>query len=148
MRVIQCPAEAAPLPSERSVFLAGGISNCLNWQVQLLEQLRDTDWLVLNPRREDFDLADSQMAGAQIEWEYRHLGLAAAIAFWFPPQTLCPITLYELGKWSMTDKPLLIGVDLAYARRFDVITQTRLARPDVQVTDDLEGLALQLRGAS
>ena len=147
MRLVQCPAEAAPLPGERSVFLAGGISSCPNWQAQILELLRDTDWLVLNPRREDFDLSDPQMAEAQIEWEYRHLALSDAIAFWFPPQTLCPITLYELGKWSMTDKPLLIGVDTAYARRFDVITQTRLARPDVQVTDSLEGLAAQLKGA-
>ena len=147
MRVIQCPAEAAPLIGERTVFLAGGISNCPNWQAQILELLRDTDWLVLNPRREDFDLSDSQMAEAQIEWEYRHLALSDAIAFWFPPQTLCPITLYELGKWSMTDKPLLIGVDPLYARRFDVVVQTRLARPDVTVTDHLEGLAAQLKGA-
>ena len=147
MRLVQCPAEAAPLPGERSVFLAGGISSCPNWQAQLLELLRDTDWLVLNPRREDFDLSDPQMAEMQIEWEYRHLALADTIAFWFPPQTLCPITLYELGKWSMTDKPLLIGVDTMYARRFDVITQTRLARPDVTVTDSLEGLAAQLKGA-
>ncbi len=146
MRLVECPAEAAPLPAEHSVFLAGGISNCPNWQAQLLEKLRDTDWLVFNPRREDFDLNDPQMAEAQIEWEYRYLALAGAIAFWFPPQTLCPITLYELGKWSMTDKPLLIGVDPAYARRFDVITQTRLARPDVTVTDSLEGLAAQLKG--
>ena len=147
MRVVQCPSEAAPLPGERSVFLAGGISNCPNWQTELLELLRDTDWLVLNPRREDFDLNDPHMAEAQIEWEYRHLALSDAIAFWFPPQTLCPITLYELGKWSMTDKPLLIGVDTMYARRFDVIVQTRLARPDVTVTDSLEGLAAQLKGA-
>ncbi len=146
MRLVQCPAEAAPLPAERSVFLAGGISNCPDWQAQLLELLRDTNWLVLNPRREDFDLSDSRMAEMQIEWEYRHLALSDAIAFWFPPQTLCPITLYELGKWSMTNKPLLIGVDPLYARRFDVIVQTRLARPNVTVTDSLEGLTAQLKG--
>lgn len=147
MRVSQCPAEAAPLPGERSVFLAGGISNCPDWQAQMLEMLQDTDWLVLNPRREDFDLSDPNMAEAQIEWEYRHLALSDAIAFWFPPQTLCPITLYELGKWSMTRKPLLIGVDPAYARRFDVVIQTRLARPELRISDSLEGLASQLKGA-
>ena len=147
MRVVQCPAEADPRDFERSVFLAGGISNCPDWQTQLLELLRDTDWLVLNPRREDFDSSDTGISEAQIEWEHRHLRLADAIAFWFPPQTLCPITLYELGAWSMTDKPLLIGVDPQYKRRVDVVTQTQLTRPDVRVADSLEGLAEQLRGA-
>jgi Nucleoside 2-deoxyribosyltransferase like len=146
MRLVQCPAEAAPQLGERSVFLAGGISNCPDWQAQLLERLRDTDWLILNPRREDFDLTDPTVAAAQIEWEHRHLRLADAILFWFPPETLCPITLYELGAWSMTSKPLFVGVDPRYARRFDVITQTRLVRPDLTVTDSLEGLRALLRG--
>ncbi|NJK45853.1 MAG: hypothetical protein HC933_17720 [Pleurocapsa sp. SU_196_0] len=147
MRVVQCPAEAAPAPLERSVFLAGGISNCPDWQSQLLESLRGTDWLVLNPRRVDFDAGNPAMARAQIEWEHRHLRLATAIAFWFPPQTLCPITLYELGAWSMTNKPLFVGVDPGYGRRVDVLEQTRLARPDVRVVDSLEGLARQLGGS-
>ena len=147
MRVVQCPAEADPRDFERSVFLAGGISSCPDWHAQMLELLRDTDWLVLNPRREDFDSSDAGMAQAQIVWEYRHLRLAGAIAFWFPPQTLCPITLYELGAWSMTDKPLFVGVDPQYKRRADVIIQTQLARPGVRVADSLEGLAEQLRGA-
>ena len=27
-----------------------------------------------------------------------------AISFWFPKETICPIVLYELGAWSMTNK--------------------------------------------
>ena len=147
MRAVQCPAEVTPRDGERSVFLAGGISSCPDWQMQLLGLLSDTDWLLINPRREDFDSSDAGMAQAQIEWEHRHLRLADAIAFWFPPQTLCPITLYELGAWSMTHKPLFVGVDPQYKRRVDVIIQTQLARSDVRVADSLEGLAERLRGA-
>jgi Nucleoside 2-deoxyribosyltransferase like len=146
MRVVQCPAEANPDALEASLFLAGGISNCPDWQSRLLEALRDTDWVVFNPRRMDFDSSNFDLARVQIEWEHRHLRLASAVAFWFPPQTLCPITLYELGAWSMTKKPLFVGVDPAYARRLDVLEQTRLVRPDVRVVDSLEVLAGQLKG--
>jgi Nucleoside 2-deoxyribosyltransferase like len=146
MRVVQCPAEANPDAHEASLFLAGGISNCPDWQSRLLEALRDTDWVVFNPRRMDFDSSNPDLARVQIEWEHRHLRVASAVAFWFPPQTLCPITLYELGAWSMTKKPLFVGVDPAYARRLDVLEQTRLVRPDVRVVDSLEVLAGQLKG--
>ncbi len=146
MRLVQCPAEAAPQLGERSVFLAGGISNCSNWQAQLPELLRETDWLLINPRREDFDSSNPAMTETQIAWEHRHLRLATAIAFWFPPQTLCPITLYELGAWSMTQKPLFVGVDPQYQRRLDVLEQTRLVRPDVRVVDSLGALVTQLSG--
>jgi Nucleoside 2-deoxyribosyltransferase like len=146
MRAVQCPIEADPRDGERSVFLAGGISNCPDWQSQLLELLREMDWLLINPRREDFDSSNPAMSKAQIAWEHRHLRLATAIAFWFPPQTLCPITLYELGAWSMTQKPLFVGVDPQYKRRMDVLEQTRLVRPDVRVVDSLEELTTQLSG--
>jgi Nucleoside 2-deoxyribosyltransferase like len=148
MRVVQCPAEAEPRDGERSLFLAGGISNCPDWQSELLELLSGTDWLLINPRRGDFDSINPAMTEAQIAWEHWHLRLAGAIAFWFPPQTLCPITLYELGAWSMTPKPLFIGVDPQYKRRLDVLEQTRLVRPDVRVVDSLEGLAAQLIGGA
>jgi hypothetical protein len=149
MRVAQCPAEVQANDLEPTLFLAGGISGCEDWQTRLLERIADSPWLVYNPRRVDFDVTDPSMARAQIEWEHRHLRASSAIAFWFPPQTLCPITLYELGAWSMTDKPLYVGVHPNYARRLDVLEQTRLVRPDVQVVDSLEGLAkLLLRPAT
>lgn len=69
---------------------------------------------------------------------------ADAILFWFPCETLCPITLYELGAWSMSDKPLFVGVHPAYQRRQDVEIQTRLARPDVAVTDLLAALVASI----
>ena len=146
MRAVQCPAEPEPRDGERSLFLAGGISNCPDWQSQLLELLAGTDWLLINPRREDFDSSNPAMTEAQIAWEHRHLRASSAVAFWFPPQTLCPITLYELGAWSMTQKPLFVGVDPQYKRRLDILEQTRLVRPDVRVVDSLEGLAAQLIG--
>jgi hypothetical protein len=83
-----------------------------------------------------FDVNDHSLTPLQIEWEHRHLRRATAIVFWFPHETLCPITLYELGAWSQTTKPLLIGTHMEYAKRLDVIHQTRLSRPDIATIHD------------
>jgi hypothetical protein len=147
VKYIQCPQTLHPQTNEPSLFLAGGISNCPDWQSILATQLETTDWTLLNPRRADFDSSNTSLAEEQILWEHDHLRLATAIAFWFPHQTLCPITLYELGAWSMTQKPLFVGVHPDYARRLDVMVQTRLVRPEIQVVDSLEALAAQIRGS-
>ena len=146
MNYIQCPTEANPQGLEKSLFLAGGISNCPDWQSELTTMLENTDWLIINPRRADFDITNPNMTEEQILWEHRHLRLASAIAFWFPPETLCPITLYELGTWSTSHKPLFIGVDPKYQRRLDVQIQTRLVRPEVPILESLEDLAHALQG--
>ena len=46
--------------------------------------------------------------------------------------------LYELGRWAASDKPLAVGADPAYERRFDVVQQLGLARPGLTVHADLE----------
>ena len=35
----------------RSIFLAGGITNCPDWQLPMKMMLRKTDLTILNPRR-------------------------------------------------------------------------------------------------
>jgi hypothetical protein len=143
MQYIQAPAEYHPGRSP-SVFLAGGITGCGDWQSDVAEMLRGTDWVVLNPRRRSFPIDDPSAAEEQIRWEFRHLRRATARLFWFPSATLCPIALYELGAWSMAPGPLFVGVDPAYARRVDVEIQTKLVRPDVRVVSSLQELAGQL----
>lgn len=130
--------------NEASLFLAGGITSCPDWQRELKEKLEDAPLVLFNPRRGSFPIEDKNAAGAQIEWEYRHLRKATAISFWFPYETLNPIVLYELGAWSMTDKKLFVGVHPAYQRAQDVWIQTRLVRPDVQIVESIEELAQEI----
>lgn len=86
-------------------------------------------------------------AAAQIEWEFRHLRRATAVLFWFPPETLCPIALFELGgRVQVREQALFVGTDPDYARKLDVEIQLRLARPEVAVATDLHTLAGQVRG--
>lgn len=136
-----------PASGDRALFLAGGITNCPDWQTKMVSLLSDTDWILLNPRRKHFPIHDPFAAPAQITWEYMHLRRATAILFWFPRETLCPIVLYELGAWSVMDKPLFIGVHPEYIRRQDVEVQTSLVRPNLNIVYSLEELAEVVRNA-
>lgn len=134
------------------LFVAGGITGAPNWQPEYLEMLKDVDGLAFNPRRPEFDVRDPNNAIVQIEWEAKYLAVANAISFWFPKETLCPITLYELGRWTAevlcrgsATKKLFIGVHPEYARRDDVEIQTKLALPHFDVVHSLEELAIQVR---
>ena len=146
MKHITCPAPYTFAMGERSVFLAGGITNCPPWQDEMVQLLAGTDLVLLNPRRAEWPIGDPTASEAQIRWEHEYLRYADAILFWFPCETLCPITLYELGAWSMVPhKPIFIGVHPDYARRADVEIQTKLTRRDVQVVYSLATLVTQVR---
>jgi hypothetical protein len=127
--------------SSLSLFLAGGITGCPDWQQEMIRALAHTRLVLFNPRRANFPMGDPGAAQEQIAWEHTLLRRATAISFWFPCETLNPITLYELGAWSMTNKPLFVGVHPDYQRKQDVIIQTKLARPDVAVVESFEELA-------
>jgi hypothetical protein len=129
-----------------AVFVAGTISGTPDWQQDVVRMLRDERVVLLNPRRAQLEVGDKDSAAKQIEWEYRHLRRADAILFWCARETIAPIVLYELGAWSMTTKPIFVGVHPEYPRRQDVEVQTRLARPEVRVVYDLPALVEQVRG--
>jgi hypothetical protein len=144
MVYIEAPTTVKGLPWS-SVFLGGGITDCPDWQSKVVDGLRDLNIILYNPRRENFPIEDPNAAEAQIKWEFEHLRKSDALIFWFPKESLCPIVLYELGAWSMTDKPLFVGTDPEYKRRQDVEIQTRLARPDVSVAYDLNSVVEMVR---
>jgi len=127
-----------------SLFLAGGITGCPDWQKDMVMRLQDVSLVLLNPRQVNFPIHDPSAAKKQITWEHTHLQEATAIAFWFPCETLCPIVLYELGAWSMTQKRLFVGVHPECKRIQDVYIQTSLARPDVHIVTSIEELAQQI----
>ena len=128
----------------KTIFLAGGITSCPDWQQEMRLLLQDTDLILFNPRRKDFPIGDPNAASEQIAWEHAHLRMADAILFWFPYETICPIVLYELGAWSMTAKPIFVGVHPDYQRRQDVEIQTQFVRPEVEACYSLESLAQQV----
>lgn len=140
-RTIYAPEEYT---GNNAIFIGGGISNCPDWQTELIDKLKGLDIDFLNPRRLDFDITNSCISGEQIKWEHNYLRKANEILFWFCKETLCPITLYELGSWSMTNKKIFVGVEPGYKRLFDVELQTNLVRPDIEIVYSLGSLANQI----
>ena len=146
MKYIEAPTNYEYECLSKSVFLAGGITNCPDWQQQMVFFLDETPLALLNPRRNNFPIYDPDAAIEQITWEHKALRDAGSVLFWFPSETLCPIVLYELGAWSMTDKPIFVGVHPEYKRRMDVEIQTELSRSEVKIVYTLSDLARQIKG--
>jgi hypothetical protein len=135
MIYIEAPNDHGIPGGSVSVFLAGGITGCPDFQSEICGKLKSLpdNLVVFNPRRANFPMYDSSAAEAQIRWEFNALRKVSFISFWFPKETLCPIVLLELGSHIMTKKPLVIGVHPDYVRRQDVEIQTSLARPDIKI---------------
>jgi hypothetical protein len=143
-KLIECPQFWNEDYCERGLFLAGGITGCPDWQAEMIQLLAASRFTLLNPRRTDFNVSNPDMTIEQINWEHRHLENSDVVLFWFPKDTLCPITLYELGKYSRSQKLIVVGVDPEYKRSADVVYQTKLERPEVKVCFSLEQLAIQV----
>lgn len=142
------PHPDAPRPY---VFVAGGITDCPDWQTELRSLLEDLDFTLLNPRRADFPIDDPKAAREQISWEHEWLWKSDIISFWFCANTLNPIVLYELGSHlsrasSGLPVEIIVGIEPGYERTQDVMIQTELTKLPVMVVYDLNVLASVLRG--
>ena len=146
MILLQAPTIVSDLAvfPQRRLFLAGGISGASDWQSEMVEQLKSLDLLVMNPRRVDYPHDDPDAERLQVRWEHFHLQNAAAVSFWFVPETLCPITLLELGVCIGRGQPIFVGIHPDYARKNNVLMQLELARPEVEVVFSISSLAAQI----
>lgn len=137
-----------------SVFLGGSITNAKDWQSELINYIsrsdlgkfNDNNIIFYNPRRRDWNESwGTSEIQTQIEWEYNMLSKCDIIVMWFSNETLAPISLYELGKWiNSTNKRAIVGVDSEYKRKDDVIIQTELARPDIEVHEIFDDFCSEL----
>jgi hypothetical protein len=112
-----------------AVFLAGGITNNPIWHDVVCEALSDLNIVVLDPRREIWPTDPAELE-QQIRWEYQMMRKADCVAFWFPKESLCPITLYELGCMLNYKKHVLsrlcIGRDPEYPRAKELDLQLKV----------------------
>jgi hypothetical protein len=149
MILINCPDYFSWIRHKhpKRVFLAGGITNCPDWQQDVIKSQGNEDIVLMNPRRVNFDVSDPTQEEFQIEWEHCHLIFSNIILFWFPEETLCPITLFELGKVAAQGKAMVVGCHPGYKRRRDVIHQLGHLRPGIVVRDSLEAVIADLNHA-
>lgn len=130
------------------VFLAGGISNCPDWQEAVAHRIASTTNIdVINPRRYDWNMdSQSEESRKQIRWEYKQIHDCDFLLFWFCEETLCPITLFELGVAVSRREtlrgpdhiPLMVGIHPNYQRKLDVEEQVSLYAPNTPIFYNLE----------
>ena len=102
----------------KSIFLAGSIDLGLasDWQGQVIQELSDTSWTVLNPRRSDWDESwvqnkDNAEFRQQVEWELAAQEQAEVILMYFEPHSKAPVSLLELGLFARTGKMIVVCPD-------------------------------------
>lgn len=60
-------------------------------------------------------------------------------------ETLNPITLFELGSWLNSDKKIFIGMHPDYEKKNNMIIQTKLVRPEIEIIYSLKELTDQIK---
>lgn len=127
------------------VFLAGGITNCEEWQKVVINYFKE-NWkhergiIFLNPRRDSFDVTNPNATREQIEWEFKYLNTPHVLfSMYFSnspsPQPIC---FYEmgraLGKKSEIDNfdklpknAVFVATHKDFHRKADVLIQGELA---------------------
>lgn len=149
MKVITAPENYTVQQDDILVFLAGGITNCPNWQkevIEYLERAKDEEAMrnvvIFNPRQPNFDVTNPNAADEQVEWEHRWLNQMDVFTMYFANgDSVQPICFYELGKYkqimTMKHSPwlpydaMLIGVHPDFKRKYDVFKQCSLDAPCV-----------------
>lgn len=141
MKYIEAPnydIEIARLNPMDNLFMAGSITGAQDWQKEMAYKTYEVGMLwnirlidhfnVFNPRRANFDVSNPAVEQEQITWEYHCIHQCRYILFWFAPETLAPITLFELGSALNTHEHenIFIGIDPEYKRKNDVLIQTSL----------------------
>ena len=135
VQVITAPS--IEIPVYTSAFLAGGITNCKEWQKEVIKNLEYEDISLFNPRQEHFDVSDKNASYKQILWEFERLEKMDIFSMYYcNDNSDQPICMYELGRNivrmqnrfpSDWEKRIVISVEDGYRREADVLIQTELA---------------------
>jgi hypothetical protein len=139
MKHIKAPYPVSNPLHKPVLFLAGSIEQDTadRWQERVVNKLVDTDWVILNPRRDSWDSTwtdDSAEFKEQVNWELDGLEIADRILVYFDPSTKAPISLLELGLFA--DLRVRVVCPTGYWRKgnVDIVCQ----RYDLKQFDTLD----------
>jgi len=166
MKIITAPEIYNDKRNHIKCFLAGGITNCSNWQKAVIKNIEeyaldtkvDLRYLdIYNPRRDNFPINNPNAAEEQIKWEFDYLEKCDIFSMYFcNSSSVQPICMYELGR-NISEKMykymttwthrIIISVEKGYKREQDVIIQTQLAtdnmtNPMIYATPELHAQAI------
>ena len=142
MKYIEAPIKHKGKSGVPTLFLGGGISSCKDWQAKLVEKLTDYNVTIYNPLRKDFDINNPKVSEEQIKWEHKYLHESNILVLYFAQETLCPITLFELGAalerniYVTTKQDIIVYCEPEYSRKFDVELQIKLAMKNAKALSE------------
>lgn len=108
--VITPPAQIVNT-QHKKIFLAGSIEmgKAEDWQKKIIDAVQDSDRVIFNPRRENWDSSweqtiDNPQFKEQVDWELNALESSDMIIMNLIPETMSPISLLEFGLFARSGK--------------------------------------------
>jgi hypothetical protein len=108
--IITPPAKVFEGPYKK-IFLAGSIEmgKAEDWQRKIIDAVQDSERIIFNPRRENWDASweqsiDNQNFKEQVDWELSALECSDMIIMNLIPETMSPISLLEFGLFARSGK--------------------------------------------
>lgn len=147
MKVIKPPH---PIPENGFlIFTAGSIEMgaAEPWADYVAEALKDSNAVLLNPRRNFWDAgwkasADDKNFSEQVNWELDGQEKADLIIMYFDPNTKSPISLLELGLFGRDGKMIVCCPEGFWKKgNVDLVCQ----RYGIQQVDSLDGLIEEVK---
>lgn len=139
-----------PVPATgNTLFLAGSIDmgTAPDWQSDLIQQLADTDYTFLNPRRKDWDSSWEQVKThpqfrEQVEWELAGMERADLIVMYITAGSKAPVSMIELGLFARSGK-MIVCCENGFWRKgnVDIVCE----RYGVRQVDSLAALILEIQ---
>ena len=133
------------IPKFITVFLAGGINKCKEWQKEVIKELELEEISIFNPRQENFNINDKSNSFKQIKWEFERLEQMEIFTIYFcNSESVQPICMYELGRnivrmqnrfpydWQ---NRIVISIEEGYTREEDIIIQLSLCAPQLSINN-------------
>lgn len=148
LKVFEAPELYQKETNDIFCFLAGGITDCPNWQKDIInifkfqkleKPIKESikNLILFNPRRNNFPIHDPNAANEQISWEFKYLEQMDIFSMYFCNcNSDQPICMYELGRNiakmqqrfpSDWHNRIVITIEKGYKRQADVEIQTKLA---------------------
>jgi hypothetical protein len=131
------------LPYKR-IFLAGSIEmgKAEDWQSRIIEAVKDTNRVIFNPRREQWDPTweqsiDNPKFKEQVDWELDALEESDMIIMNLVPDTMSPISLLEFGLFARSGKLVVYCPDGFWRKgNVDIVCQ-KYSVPQVEKFEEL-----------
>lgn len=141
MLIVTAPTTYDARINHTTIFLAGGISKCWEWQQACLDEIErlskekkvNTDNMIIyNPRRPYFKPdAKVHEVNEQVRWEYYYLESCDIFSMYFcESESTQPICMYELGR-NVANRQrnkgcidrVVVSAEMGYSRYLDVALQ-------------------------